>query len=204
MAFREAEWKRELRKIPNQITCARLLLTALLYWPAALRDRPVFLVGFVVTFFSDVLDGYLARRWKMESYFGMRLDSYADYFLMASSLYWAWRFNERMFVEHAGLWVAAGAMLLVPQAIAMARLGRNAGFHLYTTKLAGWIAAALFVSAVAGEYSVSLLYALMWAVAVKSAEETAICLLVSDPYEDPQPSLVGYLRRGRRGIRESD
>jgi phosphatidylglycerophosphate synthase len=170
------------------------LLTALLYWPAAEGARRVFLTGFVVTFLSDVLDGYLARRWGMVSYFGMRLDSYADYFLMGSAVYWAWGFNAGLFVEHARLWAILGVTLLVPQAIALVRLRRNAGFHLNTTKLAGWIAAGLFVSAVWGEYNVGLLYALAVAVGMKSAEETAICLLVRDPYGDPQSSLVGYLR----------
>src|SRR5205085_1068309 len=105
-------------------------------------------------------------RWKMESYFGMRLDSYADYLLISSSLWWAWRFGPRMFLDHGNLWVALGCILAVPQAIALIRLRRNAGFHLYTTKLAGWIAFALFLSAVWGEYSVALLYALAAAVAV--------------------------------------
>jgi CDP-diacylglycerol--glycerol-3-phosphate 3-phosphatidyltransferase len=164
--------------------------------PAIEASRTLFLVLYVVTFLSDVLDGYLARRWNMESYFGMRLDSYADYFLISSSLWWAWRFGPRMFLDHAALWATMGCMLAVPQAIALIRLGRNAGFHLYTTKLAGWIAFALFVSVVRGEYSLALLYALSAAVAIKSAEETVICLLVADPYQNPQTSLRSYLRRG--------
>jgi CDP-diacylglycerol--glycerol-3-phosphate 3-phosphatidyltransferase len=192
---RAPHWTQELWTIPNCITCARFPLTALLFWVADV-SKGWFLALYVLTFLSDVLDGYLARRLKMESYLGMRLDSYADYLLMASSLWWAWRFSPRLFLDHRDLWIAMGAVLAVPQAIALVRLGRNAGFHLYSTKAAGWIAFALFLSAVAFDYSVTLLYALAAAVVVKSAEESAICLLVDDPYADPRPTLLSYLRSG--------
>ncbi len=185
-------WREELRKLPNQITCARFVLTAALYWVARCRSQTWFLGLYVAAFLSDVLDGFLARRWHMESYFGMRLDSYADYFFMASSLWWAWVFCPRMFVEHRWLWTGMAGMLAVPQGLALVRLGRNAGFHLYSTKAAGWVAFALFVQVVVVGYGTTLLYMLAAAVAVKSAEETAICLLVADPYGDPRPSLLHY------------
>jgi len=185
----------ELRQLPNQITCARIVLTGVLHWVVAVDAREWFLGLYVLTFLSDVLDGILARKLGLESYFGMRLDSLADYLLMVSSLWWAWRLCPALFLENRSLWLAIGGVLAVPQVVALVRLRRNAGFHLYSTKLAGWIAFALFVQAVAVGYSAALLYALAGAVAIKSAEETAICLLVADPYADSRPSVVFYLRR---------
>jgi phosphatidylglycerophosphate synthase len=183
----------ELRQLPNQITCARIVLTGVLHWIVATGAREWFLGLYVVTFLSDVLDGLLARRLGLESYFGMRLDSFADYLLMASSVWWAWRFCPELFLENRALWLAIGAVLAIPQAISLVRLRRNAGFHLYSTKAAGWIAFALFLQTAAVGYGAPLLYALAGAVTLKSVEETAICLLVPDPYADPRPSVVFYL-----------
>jgi cardiolipin synthase (CMP-forming) len=185
----------ELRQLPTQITCARIVLTAILHVVVLIGSRGWFLGLYALAFLSDVLDGYLARRWGLESYFGMRLDSYADYLLIASSVWWAWLYCPEMFLDHARIWGAMGVSLAIPQAIALTRLKRNAGFHLYTTKLTGWIAFALFVHAVAFGYSITLLYALAGAVMIKSAEETAICLLVADPYADLRPSALSYLRK---------
>jgi phosphatidylglycerophosphate synthase len=184
----------ELRQLPNQITCARIVLTGVLHVVVATGAREWFLGLYVVTFLSDVLDGILARRLGLESYFGMRLDSFADYLLMASSVWWAWRLCPELFLENRSLWLSIGGVLAIPQAVALLRLRRNAGFHLYSTKLAGWIAFALFLQAVAVGYSPALLYALAGAVTIKSVEETAICLLVADPYADPRPSVVLYLK----------
>jgi phosphatidylglycerophosphate synthase len=184
----------EFRQLPNQITFVRIVLTGVLHWVALTGARDWFLGLYVVTFLSDVLDGILARKMGLESYFGMRLDSFADYLLMASSLWWAWRLCPALFLENRSLWLAIGAVLAIPQTIALVRLRRNAGFHLYSTKLAGWIAFVLFLQSVAVGYSAPLLYAVAAAVVVKSAEETAICLLVPDPYAKPRPSLVFYIK----------
>jgi cardiolipin synthase len=185
----------ELQQLPTQITCGRIALTAILHVVVLTGSRGWFLSLYAIAFLSDVLDGYLARRWGLESYFGMRMDSYADYLLMASSAWWVWLLCPKMFLDNLPIWSAMGVALAIPQAIALARLKRNAGFHLYTTKLTGWIAFALFVHAVVFGYSVTLLYALAGAVLIKSAEETAICLLVADPYADLRPSALSYLRK---------
>ncbi len=50
----------------------------------------LFLTVYCVAFATDVLDGYLARRLHLESYLGMRLDSFADYFLIALLAYLGW------------------------------------------------------------------------------------------------------------------
>jgi CDP-diacylglycerol--glycerol-3-phosphate 3-phosphatidyltransferase len=185
----------ELRQLPNQITCGRIVLTGVLHLIVLTESRTWFLALYAVAFLSDVLDGYLARRMALESYFGMRLDSFADYFLMASSVWWAWRLRPELFVENAAVWWSIACMLALPQAIALLRLGRNAGFHLYSTKIAGWLAFALFVHAVVAGYSVFLLYAFAAAAVIKSLEETAICLTVADPYAAPRPSFFSYVKR---------
>jgi hypothetical protein len=102
-----------------------------------------------------------------------------------------------LFHNHWRSWLLMGISLLIPQVISLVKLGKNAGFHLYTTKAAGWIAFGLFLHAmVTGRYSEILFWALCAATVLKSFEETLICLLVSDPYAKVRPSLLAYLRAG--------
>ena len=181
--------------IPNSLTMARIGLTAALHPIFFLGYSRLFVTGFCVAFATDVLDGYLARRLHLESYLGMRLDSYADYFLIASSLVWARFQMPDLFQEHWRAWLVMGVCLLIPQAIGLVKLGKNAGFHLYTTKAAGWLAFGLFLHAsIAGQYSPILFAALFVATVLKSLEETLICLIVPDPYRPVRPSLRAYLR----------
>ena len=78
-----------LNNLPNLITLLRValvpVLIAFLMEPAEWRA-----LGAAATFFlaswSDWLDGYLARRWRISSDFGRILDPLADKLLVASAL----------------------------------------------------------------------------------------------------------------------
>jgi CDP-diacylglycerol--glycerol-3-phosphate 3-phosphatidyltransferase len=182
--------------LPNCLTAARILLTAALYGAAWAGDRRLLLAGFVIAFATDVLDGWLARRLGLESYLGMRLDSFADYFLIGSAAIWAYWLIPEAFLENRGIWAGMAAALAVPQAMAFRRLGKNAGFHLWSTKAAGWAAAIFFVDALAsGSYRPALLWLLAALAVVKSADETLVLLLSPNPYLDPRPSFIYYFRR---------
>jgi len=66
------------RRLPNAITCLRLLLLPAIV-RAVQRRLPVWAVGLLLaSALSDILDGYLARRWKVESAFGRLFDPLAD------------------------------------------------------------------------------------------------------------------------------
>ena len=163
--------------LPNRITITRIALTLLLYIPAWHGMRTILLIGFLITFATDILDGYLARKLNLCTHLGMRLDSFADYFLYVSAAIWLWRLVPTVFTQHQTLWVAIAVTVAIPQIIALIKLRTIAAFHLYTAKLAGWIAAALFLHAIlTNQPSTVLLYAFTLTVACKSLQEIAICL----------------------------
>ncbi|MBO4452197.1 MAG: CDP-alcohol phosphatidyltransferase family protein [Bacteroidaceae bacterium] len=64
-------------KIPNILTASRIVLCL----PLLLVDAMTvpFWVLYVIAGTTDMLDGFLARRWSVESKFGARLDSMADF-----------------------------------------------------------------------------------------------------------------------------
>lgn len=74
------------RDIPNALTILRLVLTAIFIAVLALFDGttstaallPIAASLFIVAAITDALDGYLARRWRVESLFGRVMDPVAD------------------------------------------------------------------------------------------------------------------------------
>jgi cardiolipin synthase len=80
--------------LPNLLTYARIaavpMVVACLYWQDILEGgvwlRWVALAIFIAAGVTDVLDGYLARRWGTQSTFGRMLDPIADKLLVASCL----------------------------------------------------------------------------------------------------------------------
>jgi CDP-diacylglycerol--glycerol-3-phosphate 3-phosphatidyltransferase len=83
------------RHVPNLITITRLALTIIFFMmlnihgPGAGKDFQnqmwLAFVLFVVTALTDVVDGYLARRWKVESAFGRVVDPFVDKILICGA-----------------------------------------------------------------------------------------------------------------------
>lgn len=77
------------RSLPNAITAARLIMAAAFFVIIALKLSPTSAEGrqwwgnaafivFIVAALSDILDGYLARRWGVVTDFGRVMDPFVD------------------------------------------------------------------------------------------------------------------------------
>lgn len=71
--------------LPNILTLMRIIGATALLFLAPLE--PPFLAVYFLCGVSDILDGFLARRWKGSSHAGALLDSVADFVLVAVLLY---------------------------------------------------------------------------------------------------------------------
>jgi len=97
------------RHVPNIITAGRLVLAVvffvlLSYYQHEGRGDPVLLnvafIIYLVALFSDFLDGYLARKWKVEGAFGRVVDPFVDKVLVLGSFIF---FAGKNFVVQKGL-----------------------------------------------------------------------------------------------------
>ena len=80
------------RQIPNSITIARLALAVVFFVLLNVHDEASFVwhmkiafAVFLVAVFTDILDGYLARAWKVESAFGRVVDPFVDKLLICGA-----------------------------------------------------------------------------------------------------------------------
>ena len=83
------------RHVPNLLTTGRLLLAAVFfgllgyYQYNPLRESPSLLniafIIYLIALFTDFLDGYLARKWKVEGAFGRVVDPFVDKVLVIGS-----------------------------------------------------------------------------------------------------------------------
>lgn len=104
--------------IPNLLTLARILLLpvilGLFYLPFDWA-RPVCCAVFLLAGLTDWLDGYLARRWKIESDFGAFLDPVADKLMVATVLI--------LLVEDASQWwLTVPAVIIIGREITISAL----------------------------------------------------------------------------------
>ncbi len=132
------------RQLPNQLTMLRLLLAAVFFvllncyrYGAAspLWLLPVAIVVFILAAVTDSLDGYLARRWHVESKFGRIMDPFCDKVLVIGAFVYL-----------------AGARFVIPGAIGetdIAFISMITGVYPWMVALI--LARELLVTAIRGE-----------------------------------------------------
>jgi CDP-diacylglycerol--glycerol-3-phosphate 3-phosphatidyltransferase len=130
--------------IPNLLSLLRLTLVPVLAIAAVLNEAVLFLLILAISLFSDMLDGYFARKLKQVTELGARLDSWADmatYAIMIVGLYVMWPavFDQQFFYL-----VAASISYVLPVVIALFRFGDFPSYHTWGAKLAALLIAPAF------------------------------------------------------------
>ncbi len=115
--------------LPNTITLGRLAAVPVLALLAWRQASGAFAVLLVLALFSDVADGWLARRLDAETPLGSTLDSVADIALMAVILYAIWPLHPEVYQEHGRIILAVVALLALGHLASLIRFGRLASFH---------------------------------------------------------------------------
>ena len=96
-----------MKRIPNFLSASRIALCL----PLLLVDAMTlpFWVLYLIAGLTDILDGFLARRWGVESKFGARLDSLADFVFVLAAGYKLFPWLKLP----ATLWMMIGLIALV-------------------------------------------------------------------------------------------
>jgi cardiolipin synthase (CMP-forming) len=74
-----------VKHLPNLLTAARLALTPYLFWLMVRREYRTIIPWFIVIAVTDVVDGFLARRFQASSRLGAYLDPLADKVLLSGT-----------------------------------------------------------------------------------------------------------------------
>ncbi len=170
--------------IPNLLTVLRMALAVSLLFLPLLSGW--FLLVYLLAGISDVLDGFLARRWGSTSRLGAGLDSAADFllcgvllFLFLPAYHWpVW----------ALVWVGAIALLrLIALSTCYFKFHQLAFLHTYANKATGFLLLCFpFLFWLLGLDRTAVF---LCALATVSAAEELLILLTSDTLRLNQPTI---------------
>ena len=135
--------QKSMKRIPDLLSMSRIVLCLPLLMVDAMTVP--FWVLYVIAGLTDILDGFLARRWGVESKLGARLDSLADFVFVLTVGY---KFFPLLKLP-ATLWMMIGliALIKVANAISSYMVKRRIEFlHTRANKLTGFL---LFVGMMA-------------------------------------------------------
>lgn len=127
--------------LPNLLSLLRLLATPVMLWFAWHGQYEAFLWLMLAAWFTDALDGWLARRLNQCTALGARLDSWGDLaFYSALSLGTWWLWPERLRAEGVAI-VAIITSYLLPAMIGFIKFRQLPSYHTWAVKLAAVVTA---------------------------------------------------------------
>jgi len=128
----------ELKRPPSIISFSRILLVGVLWWLALTlpQENVLFAAVFLLCVATDALDGYVARRWKLESNLGAKLDNIADTLVYLSLVPWIYLLIPKLLLGNLVLIGITLAIYLADLALQYLRHGKRVPLHLFLGKLA--------------------------------------------------------------------
>ena len=171
--------------MPNLISLLRLVSAPLLLWLAWHAYSRAVLMVLIVSFASDALDGYLARRLGQTSEFGARLDSVSDFVLYLTIPLIGWWLWPDIVRRELPYFIAVIASTILPPLVGYCKFHTATSYHTWAVKLAALLVGGSVILLYAGW--LPWLFRLATPVSVYAAlEEIAITLKLSKSQSNVQ------------------
>lgn len=132
--------------IPNLLSFYRLLTFPIILWLIFTGDEKLFITLFCINLITDILDGWIARTFHMQSVFGARLDSLADTGSVILAITGLFSFHKQFVSEHSVVLFILIILYILPYLISLIRFKIIPGLHLYSGKVTGYIQGLFFFS----------------------------------------------------------
>lgn len=187
-------------RVINLITLYRIVTFPLLAFLVIAGNIDLFKWLLLASFFTDAIDGFLARKYKATSILGAKLDSIGDdltVFAAAIGLF-ATRFG--FIKEEATVFIILFALFLIQVGISFYKYRKISTFHTYLAKIAAVVTAVFLLSVF---FLDTIHYPLFYSAAVITGieliEEIILVFVISD-YQSNVKGLYWVMKR-KEGIR---
>jgi CDP-diacylglycerol--glycerol-3-phosphate 3-phosphatidyltransferase len=139
-------FKQDIFKVPNLVSSIRILIAPVLFVFAFQGMENWFLGTLLFSGFTDVADGFLARKFNLITPLGAHLDSWGDFTIYSTMAACAWilwpEITQRELLYYALILFS----FLLPALVGLVKFGKLTGYHTWAVKVA---VVATFLSYVA-------------------------------------------------------
>ena len=120
----------------NCITLYRIITAPLLVYLLLTNELNWFKWLLGISFFTDLIDGELARSYKVTSVLGARLDSIGDDLTVLVAIFGLWYLNSDFLLQEWAVLAPLAFLFLFQMGSALFRYGKITSFHTMLAKLA--------------------------------------------------------------------
>ncbi|NQU54425.1 MAG: CDP-alcohol phosphatidyltransferase family protein [Bacteroidetes bacterium] len=130
--------------VPNIISLYRLLVFPLILFFALTGRESWFVIFLCISLVSDILDGNIARLFKLQTNFGAALDNLADICTYVLALLGLFIFKWTEIEPHALILYIFLFVFILSYIVAFFKFGKIPGLHLYSAVSAGYVQGIFF------------------------------------------------------------
>ena len=182
----------------NGITLYRLIAGPVLLLLILTRQPDIFKWLLAVSFFTDAIDGYLARKYEVVSVMGARLDSIADDVTVVVATIGLFVFKPAFINEVYVLLILLFVLFVIQVTLALVRYRKTTSFHTYLAKIAAICQGVFLILASFMPAPLYLLfYVAILVTALQLVEEIVMVLLLPE-WETDIKGIYWLLKRRRK------
>lgn len=130
--------------VPNFISLYRLLVFPVIFFMALTGREHWFVILLCISLVSDVLDGNIARYFKLQTHFGAALDNLADICTYAMAMLGLFVFKWGEIKPHSTVLFIFLGIFVLSYIVSFLRFGKIPGLHLYSAVSAGYAQSIFF------------------------------------------------------------
>jgi CDP-diacylglycerol--glycerol-3-phosphate 3-phosphatidyltransferase len=137
--------------IPNILSLYRILVFPYIFYLVLAGQERLFAVFITISLLTDILDGWIARRFKLQTAIGARLDSWADlgtYILAFMAIYY---FKWEEIRPHALIFYLFAAAMALSYVSVIVKFGGLIGLHTYMFRIGAICRAGLSLCCSCGD-----------------------------------------------------
>lgn len=183
--------------LPNLISLYRLVSFPFLLYLIYIENESLFALLLCINLISDIIDGLIARAFKLQTEFGARLDSIADWgtYILAFLGIYQFKMEEHQ-ADFWLLYVFIG-LIIFYNIFSFIKFRRLPSLHMFSAKIGGYLQGIYFFSLFAfGFYPPIFYLAMIWGW-VSSIEEIIILIYLKKLRSNVK-GLYWVLKSGQR------
>jgi len=166
--------------VPNFISLYRLLVFPVILFMALTGRETWFVILLCISLVSDILDGNIARIFKLQTHFGAALDNLADICTIAMALLGMFLFRWDDIKPHSLILYIFLGIFILSYIVAFIRFRKIPGLHLYSAVSAGYAQGIFFfVLFVFGFYAWLFYLVILWGI-IAYTEKILVLLKLDD------------------------
>lgn len=184
----------------NGITLYRIISAPVLFFLIFTNHFEIFKWLLAISFFTDAIDGYFARRYKVVSVMGARLDSIGDDLTIAAAMTGVIILKPELLSRESTVFILLLILFVLQTVLAFIRYRKMSSFHTYAAKIAAILQGTFLLLLFFLDKPLYILFYIASAVTAIELVEEIILVLLLPQWETNVKGLYWVIRKPRNMV----